>query len=65
MTKLENCRIKKVPKGPNAISPECRIKAVTCDCSFLCPACETEGKYADDHLTCPNEDCRVMRFFTQ
>lgn len=43
---------------------ECCVKE--CDCDFNCPACKTLGEYdGDDNITCPNEKCRVRRFWTQ
>lgn len=56
---------RKVPVEPNDICPECKIKYNDCGCTFVCPACGTRGEYQDDHIICPLEDCRVMRFFTQ
>lgn len=46
--------------------PECKINPKDCDCDFKCPSCQTLGEYnGDDHIICPNDSCRVMRFFTQ
>jgi len=34
--------------------------------NLLCPACDKFGYVTKTgHLLCPNEDCRVERFFTE
>lgn len=70
MTDLPQTRkvVRESKKGKisfNKICPECKIKYKDCDCDFNCPSCGSQGKYVNRHVLCPNEDCRVMRFFTQ
>lgn len=48
-----------------SICPDCGISLNECGCNQNCPSCNTKGDWQKDHIICPNEDCRVMRFFTQ
>ena len=34
------------------------------DAKNYCPACNTLGLYQDNYWQCPDDDCRVVRFFT-
>ena len=35
------------------------------DIIITCPACHEKGELNNGHWICGNDDCRVLRFFTQ